>query len=230
MFTKFETLWNDSVPRLLALLPVTIAIIVGAIVLRMIAARLLYLLARNTNLTREAVMPFVRLVRIGINLGALVLILGVFGFELGGLWAMFATVLGMIAIGFVAVWSLLSNSTATLLILILRPYQIGDDVEIAGEPVKGRVIDLNFFFTTLLDEDGRLVQVPNNLFFQRTLKRRRNEGTVSLAYQLNSPTPANLPPPPPSPKTEPPTKIGADALAQLPDPRSITPTQPPAGR
>lgn len=229
MSTKFETLWNDSVPRLLAILPVAIAIIVGAIVLRMIAARLLYLLARNTNLTREAVMPFVRLVKIGINLGALVLILGVFGFELGGLWAMFATVLGMIAIGFVAVWSLLSNSTATLLILILRPYQIGDDIEIAGDPVKGRVIDLNFFFTTLLDEDGRYVQVPNNQFFQKTLKRRRNEGTISLAYQLNSPGPADLPPPPPSPKSDPQLRIGPDPLAQLPDPRSLTPPTPRAG-
>lgn len=215
--------WNDLVPRLLATLPAAVAIVVGAIVLRIVAARLLYLLAASTSLTREMVTPFVRLVRIGVNVLALVLILGVFGFNLGGLWAMFATVLGMIAIGFVAVWSLLSNTSATLLILILRPFQVGDDVELAGDPVKGRVIDLNFFYTTLLDEDGRVCQIPNNLFFQKTLKRRRNESTISLAYQLNSPVPANLPPPPPSATPPAGSKNEPDPLLQLPDPASIAP-------
>jgi small-conductance mechanosensitive channel len=218
--------WNDLVPRLISTLPAALAIIVGAIVLRLVAARVLYLLAASTSLTREMVMPFVRLVRIGINVLALVLILGVFGFNLGGLWAMFATVLGMIAIGFVAVWSLLSNTSATLLILILRPFQVGDDIELAGDPVKGRVIDLNFFYTTLLDDDGRLCQIPNNLFFQKTLKRRRNEPPVSLAFQLNATLAADLPPPPPSAKSEPPAKTEENPLMQLPDMKSITPPPP----
>ncbi len=216
--------WNDLVPRLIATLPAALAIIVGAIILRLVAARVLYLLAASTSLTREMVMPFVRLVRVAINVLALVLILGVFGFNLGGLWAMFATVLGMIAIGFVAVWSLLSNTSATLLILILRPFQVGDDIELAGDPVKGRVIDLNFFYTTLLDEDGRLCQIPNNLFFQKTLKRRCNEPSVSLAFQLNATTAAKLPPPPPSAKTDPAAKTEDNPLMQLPDMKSITPS------
>jgi small-conductance mechanosensitive channel len=224
-----QTFWNDLVPRLLSALPAAIAVVIGAIVLRIVATRFLYLVAASTNLARETVTPFIRLARIAITVLALVLLLGVFGFNLGGLWAMFATVLGMIAIGFVAVWSLLSNTSATLLILILRPFQIGDDIELAGDPVKGRVIDLNFFYTTLLDEDSRHVQVPNNLFFQKTLKRRRNEAPISLAAQLNRTVAADLPPPPPSPvsKTEVNKSKEPDPLMSVPDPATITPSHRP---
>ncbi len=224
-----QIFWNDLVPRLLSALPAAIAVVIGAIILRIVAARLFYLIATSTNLSRETITPFIRLARVAITVLALVLLLGVFGFNLGGLWAMFATVLGMIAIGFVAVWSLLSNTSATLLILILRPFQIGDDIELAGDPVKGRVIDLNFFYTTLLDEDGRHVQVPNNLFFQKTLKRRRNESPISLAVQLNRDVAADLPPPPPSPASK--TAVNKakepDPLMSVPDPATMTPSHRP---
>ncbi len=227
---NLESFWSDLLPRLLAVLPAFLAIVIGAIVLRIVLGRLLHLLADRTSMTREMITPVVRLMRAFITITAIVLILGVFGFNLGGLWAMLATVLGLVAIGFVAVWSLLSNTSSTLLILLLRPFQIGDDIELAGDPVKGRVIDLNFFYTTLLDEDGRLVQVPNNQFFQKTLKRRRNETTVSLAYQLNNQVAANLSPPPPSAKPETTKASEPDPLLSLPDPASISPPSSRPGK
>ena len=92
----------------------------------------------------------------------------------------------MIAIGFVAVWSVLSNVSCTVIMLIARPFNIGDEIEFAGEPIKGRVVDLNFVYTTLQDEEGRLQQIPNNLFFQKMIKRRLNPLPVTLAAQLSS--------------------------------------------
>lgn len=229
-FANLESYWNELFPRLLAAMPATLAIIVGAVLLRMISARLLLLLADNTSMSKEMVTPFIRLMRGTITVVALILILGVFGFNLGGLWTLLATILGMIAIGFVAVWSLLSNMSATVIILMTQPFQVGDDVEIAGDPVKGRVIDLNFFFTTLLDEDGRLIQVPNNLFFQKTLKRRRNGATVSLAFQLNSATPAALPPPPVSERSDSPKSSDSTPNLSAPDPETLSPATTRGGR
>jgi small-conductance mechanosensitive channel len=215
-------------PQVLAALPVAVAIAVGAMLLNLILGRSLLLVARRMHLSDSDVLPFRHILRWVLRILALILILGVFGFQLGGIWAIISTILGLIAIGFVAVWSLLSNTSSTLLILFLRPFQIGDDLEFAGEPVRGRVIDLNFFFTTLLDHEGAVLQIPNNLFFQKTLKRRRNDPPVSLAFQLNNPAPARVPPPPPPPaaagasaKTPPP-----DPLLQLPDMRSISPSKP----
>lgn len=163
-----------------------LAILVGAIVVKFLLNRGLSLLAERTRLTRSDIAPLSKIVGWLIAGIAIVLILGVFNIPLTGIWAVLSTVLAMVAIGFVAVWSLLSNVSCTVMILFFRPFSIGDSVEFAGEPVSGRVVDLNFLYTTLRTEDGTLMQVPNNMFFQKVLKRRRGEGAVSLAEQLSS--------------------------------------------
>ncbi|HRE79460.1 MAG TPA: mechanosensitive ion channel family protein [Opitutaceae bacterium] len=210
---------KSYLPKFVGALPVVAGIILGAFILNLAIGRLLSLLAHRTSLTDLDVLPFRKVFRWVVRLLAVVLILGVFGFELGGLWAMVSTVLGLIAIGFVAVWSLLSNVSSTLLILFMRPFQIGDDVALAGDPVSGRVIDLNFFFTTLLAHDGRTFQIPNNLFFQKILHRKRNVPGVSLSTQLNNSVPFELPPPPAPPGTA----SEATATSSQPTPWMNTP-------
>ncbi len=80
--------------------------------------------------------------------------------------------LAIMGIGFVAVWSTLSSVLCAALILAQRPFRLGDELEFLPEGIKGRVTDLNLFFTTLEEPDGRLVQIPNNQFFQRIVHRR----------------------------------------------------------
>jgi small-conductance mechanosensitive channel len=211
------------VPRLLGALPLALVIILGVVVLNLLVGRALLVLAHRTHLTEMDVLPFRRMLQWVSRILGFILILSVFGFEIGGLWAMVSTILGLVAIGFVAVWSILSHTSATMLILFLHPFQMGDDLEFPGEPVRGRAVDLNFFFTTLVDHDGTLYQIPNNLFFQKTLKRRKNQRIVSLAAQLNSPVPIEvaLPPPPDAPPAghvkEP------DPMMNYPDPKSFMP-------
>lgn len=101
--------------------------------------------------------------------------------------------LALIGIGFVAVWSTLSNVLCTLLLLTVRPFRVGDELELVPDPIRGRVVDLNLFFTTLQAEDGRLIQLPNNLFFQRVVVRRRAEVGVTLGEQFSRETEAVLP-------------------------------------
>jgi small-conductance mechanosensitive channel len=121
-----------------------------------------------------------------------VLLLGILGFNLGGIWAMFATIVGMVAIGFVAVWSVLSNALCTLIILAYRLFEVGDELEFPGEQINGKVVDLNFIYTTLLALDGGLLQVPNNLFLQKVVRRGPGKAAVSLAEQLVADRPAQV--------------------------------------
>ncbi len=211
-------------PALLAALPVALIIVLGALALNLLIGRAMIILAHRTHLTDLDVLPVRKLLRWLIRIVAVILILGVFGFQIGGIWAMLSTILGLVAIGFVAVWSLISHTTATMLILLLRPFHVGDDIEFAGEPVRGRVIDINFFYTTVIDHEGMLQQIPNNLFFQKTLKRRINAGPISLAVQLHADLPAKvaLPPPPVEKKVDEKTPE-PDPNMMLPDPRSIAP-------
>lgn len=106
---------------------------------------------------------------IGVLTVAALLALGI---DLKGLWSSLVPLLSLVAIGFVAMWSILSHMLASILIVIFRPFEVGDRVEIIGDDtVLGEVTDLNPVYTTLRAEDGGTLQVPNNLFFQRALKR-----------------------------------------------------------
>lgn len=57
----------------------------------------------------------------------------------------------------------LSNVAAGVMILLLRPYRVGDRVEITGK--LGRVRGLDLFMTRLTDLDNRLVFIPNGKAF-----------------------------------------------------------------
>lgn len=173
-------------------LPLALLVLVGAALVQFLLNRGLVILADRTRLTPEDLLPLKKVLKSVLYLVTAILILTVFGVNLGGLWAILSTILAMIAIGFVAVWSLLSNVSATVIILLFRPFSIGDELEFAGEPVKGRVADLNFLYTTLRTADGGLVQIPNNLFFQKSLIRRPGAHHVSLAQQLGRAEPAQF--------------------------------------
>lgn len=104
----------------------------------------------------------------GISLATLVAV----GIDLQGLWSTIMAALSLIAIGFVAMWSILSHMLASVLIVIFRPFEVGDRVEILGDDeIIGEVTDLNPVYTTLRAADGGTLQVPNNVFFQKALKR-----------------------------------------------------------
>lgn len=115
------------------------------------------------------------------------------GVRLIGVWAGLLTVAGMVAIGFIAVWSVLSNILCSVLLIIFAPFRIGDDIEIieatGGQGLRGRVVNLNILYTSLQEnmEDGAdngVTYVPNNIFFQKTLRRWRGTNTTSLDTSL----------------------------------------------
>lgn len=177
-------------PHLLAGVPVTVMVLIGMIALRALTRRLLTLFARRSRLRAVDVAPFGRIINWVITISALLLIFSAFGLNLGGFWGVVSTVFAMVAVGFIAAWSILSNSLCTVLILVYHPFAIGDVVEFPGEPTRGEVVDLNFLYTTLRGEDGADFQVPNNMFFQKVLKRRRGMRAAPLADQLKRPAPA----------------------------------------
>lgn len=176
---------HDFFQVILRALPLAVLVLIGAGVVQFLITRGLALLADRTSLAPSDLLPLKKVLKSVLYVATSILLLTVFGVNLGGLWAILSTLLAMVAIGFVAVWSLLSNISSTVIILLFRPFAIGDELEFAGEPVRGKVVDLNFLYTTLRDDSGALLQIPNNLFFQKSLKRRRSECNVSLAQQLS---------------------------------------------
>jgi small-conductance mechanosensitive channel len=95
------------------------------------------------------------------------IILGLWGLDVSGIWALLISAAAVIGVGFLAVWTIVSNITASLFLSVWRPFKLGQTVEVLPENLKGRVIDRNLMFTVLRDGEDRVLQVPNNFFFRK---------------------------------------------------------------
>ena len=124
-----------------------------------------------------------------IACAALLLVLDRLGVSGTVLWTAFTGFAAVGAVAFFAAWSVLSNIFCTVLIFSTRPFRLHDHIEVLenGEKpgLKGRVVDINLIYTTLqevgpdaVDEDS-VLQIPNSLFFQRTVRRWRGNQVPS---------------------------------------------------
>ena len=153
-------------------------IVLGAWVLNLLFRRLIRRLGGSYSLPAELIMGARRVIGLLIYASALLLILDRFGVSGTVLWTAFTGFAAVAAVAFFAAWSVLSNIFCTLLIFTTRPFRLYDHVELleAGDKpgLKGQVVDINLIYTTLREEaEGQVLQVPNNLFFQRVLRRFR---------------------------------------------------------
>lgn len=147
----------------------TIVIILAALFVWVAISRALTLLEKRPRLSKSLLLPVRLVLRYAVVIVAILLIISAYGIPIGNFWTFVSTLLGLIAIGFVAVWSVLSNFSAAFFLLMFQPFRVGDYVRIVGEDVKGVVIDINFMFTTLQSLKGDVYTVPNNLFFQKSM-------------------------------------------------------------
>ncbi len=148
-----------------------------------LAARGLDVLVGRRRLSEAVAFSLRRVLRWAAVALAVTVLLEWFGM-LGNAWAVLSTVLALVAIGFVAVWSVLSNVLCSLLLILARPFRVGDTVDLPAQGLGGKVVDFTLFFTMMKEESGDLIQVPNNMFFQTPIRRRLGEVTRGLDEQL----------------------------------------------
>jgi small conductance mechanosensitive channel len=122
------------------------------------------------------------IVAIALNIALVLGILGYFGIQTTSFAAMLAG--AGVAIG--AAWSgMLGNFAAGAFMLVLRPFKVGDFVQIGG--ITGTVHELGLFGTTLITPDNVMTLVGNGKVFGDTVMNysarpaRRVERTAQLA-------------------------------------------------
>lgn len=126
---------------------------------------------------------FSKMARWIILLLTVLAILGTFGVETTSL----AAVIGAtsLAIG-LAFQGTLANFAAGLMLLIFRPFKVGDVVEVDG--VRGTVREIELFSTCLDTPDNRRFILPNSSVFGNTIENvtfhytRRCDVTVGVCY------------------------------------------------
>jgi small conductance mechanosensitive channel len=125
--------------------------------------------------------------RYAIIASTLVACLGAMGFQT----ASFAALLGAagLAVG-LAFQSTLANFAAGIMLLLFRPFKVGDTVRVANQT--GTVCALDLFTTELVTGDNRKIILPNNQVFGQTLENtsyyptRRVDLTVHVPLKADA--------------------------------------------
>ena len=155
-------------------------ILFAAWLLQRMLRRLVRRASTHYQLPAELLVPINGLIRWLILASALLLVLERMGMSATVLWTAFTGFATVGAVAFFAAWSVLSNLFCALLIFTVRPFRIGDHIEVldtAEKPgAKGRVVDINLLYTTLEDHGAApghtaWLQIPNSLIFQRVVRR-----------------------------------------------------------
>ncbi|MGL5064607.1 MAG: mechanosensitive ion channel family protein [Microcoleus sp.] len=104
--------------------------------------------------------------QLGIQTTSVVAVVGAAGLAIGLAWQ-----------------NTLSHFAAGVMLISLRPFEVGDTIE-AGE-VKGVVDSIGIFSTTVLTDDRVKIIVPNNQLFNGTLKNTTAMGTRRVDLRID---------------------------------------------
>ncbi len=126
------------------------------------------------------------LISISLNLLLAIIIIGILGIDTSSFLAVFAS--AGIAVG-MALSGTLQNFAGGVLILLLKPYRVGDFIEAQG--FAGTVREIQIFNTVMTTADNQTIIIPNGTLATGSLKNstkastRRIDIDVEVAYGTN---------------------------------------------
>ena len=140
--------------------------------------------AMESRKVDPSLVPFVsNLVYFVLLAAVLIAVLGLFGIETTSLVAVLGT--AGLAIG-LALQGTLANFSSGVMLLLFRPFHVGDFIDAAG--VAGTVVEIGVFSTIMNTPDNVKIIVPNSGIFGATIKNfsandtRRNDIVLGISY------------------------------------------------
>jgi small conductance mechanosensitive channel len=184
--------WSDSIveltktegPRLLFRLVLSVVVLLtfmqlGKLVQKIVGRALSPDRVNLSHLLREMILAAVKnlvilmgaliaLAQLGISLGPLLAGLGIAGFIIG-----------------FALQDSLSNFASGMMILIYRPFDVGDFVDITG--VQCKIYKMSLVNTTFLTVDNRKLVLPNNMIWKSVITNYTDQETrrVDLVFGIS---------------------------------------------
>lgn len=160
---------------------VALAIIILLVGLRLISrlVRVANKAMRRANMA-ENILPFLSsFIGIGLKLALFFLVAGILGFDTASLVTVIAA--AGFAVG-LALQGSLSNFASGVLILIFRPYKVGDWIQI--EDFFGKVAEIQIFNTLLTTPGQKTLIIPNGQVVENVVTNFSQQGQVRLELQL----------------------------------------------
>lgn len=126
------------------------------------------------NLGLKAVVVFSAVTKLGVASSSIIALLGSAGVAVG-----------------LALQGSLSNIAGGVLILILKPFQIGDYIREDNSGNEGTVMDIDLFYTRLKTGDNQTIVIPNGIISNCSLTNvtrqeyRRVDLLIGISYDQN---------------------------------------------
>ena len=156
--------------------------IVVFLVGRWIVRRLNKLLAKilEKRHVEASLSTFVKsLVNITLTLLLIIVVIGVLGIETSSFIALFAS--AGVAIG-MALSGTLQNFAGGVMILLSKPFKVGDTIEAQGQ--SGTVREIQIFNTILATPDNKIIIIPNGGLSTGLLKNYSREATRRVDWEF----------------------------------------------
>ncbi len=181
-------LWSWSENFLPHLLTGIIILIAGYVLAVWISRLVRKLLARSARVDPTVQPVFAAAVRYSILVLVVVSALGQLGVQTASLLAALGA--AGLAIG-LALQGTLTNIAAGIMLLWLRPFHVGDYIEVPSNNIAGTVKEIGLFACRLENFDGVFVFAPNGAVWNAALRNyTRNSGRlISFSVTLPSSTP-----------------------------------------
>lgn len=161
----------------------TALILLGGIIINNLAGRAIKRSIEKKNGEEHLYKTVSKLASFVVYSFVLIALMGVYSVPLGSL----ATLVGLLGLGLsFALQDLIANFISGVMILVSRPFKIGDQIEAAGE--EGTVQDIRIRATDIKTYDGRKVIVPNSKLYNDVIINntsygsRRFEVIVGIGY------------------------------------------------
>lgn len=125
-----------------------------------------------TRLSLKILLGFMIMENLGIKTTSLIAVIGATGIGIG-----------------MALQGSFANLTGGILILLLRPFKVGDYIEEKAFGHEGIVEDIQVFYTTLRTRDNKIITIPNgnlsnsSITNHSTMDIRRVDLTFGVAYE-----------------------------------------------
>lgn len=126
---------------------------------------------------------FDNMIKVVLYICLVLMVVGVLGIDTTSLIAMFAS--ASLAIG-MALSGTMQNFAGGVMILLLRPYRIGDYIEAQGQA--GTIKEITLFNTVILTVDNKTIYVPNSTISNGIINNysqsatRRVDWNVTISY------------------------------------------------
>lgn len=139
------------------------------LLLRFISSKLVRRYIKINHLLERRATLVLKYISILFTLITLLGLFVIWGVKTNNVITTLSAVVTVIGVAFFAQWSILSNITSGIILLLSFPFRIGDFIRIHDKdfPIEAEIQDIRAFHTLLRTKEGEIITYPNNLLLQK---------------------------------------------------------------